>query len=532
MLKVLIADDEKKVCKLIAMLCDWEKLGIEIAGFAYNGIEALEKLESLRPDILITDVRMPGMDGIDLIRQISEKECPVEVVIISGYADFSYAQSAMRYGVGSYLLKPIKKEELEETLQKLAERCQKEQARLEASRTLMQYLEDDTQRRRCSLLVDLLTYGTKRPLPAIEAVSEHYAFHFEEGFFRILVLKLDYKRGKYTRQAVEKILAGLVEILRSRLKDVCTELEFWTDGAYTWVVCNYPEDAGHLFRQAVRSAADQIEVKRFQLWETRYSMGMGIAVRSCSKLEESLASAKIAVAERLLEGCEKLLEPPVRNTPPGDYSDYTAVFQYDLRRAMEMQDETMAAGCAEKLRDSLLHEKGITGTELLETVIHMGTYAIINAHPDNQTERISEFQDHCDLCYSAEVLFELLASLLEALIQEQRLRHEEESRRPIRNAKLYIMNHFTEPITLEAVAASAGFSSSYFSSLFKKETGKSFSEYLTELRVDRAKELLKNTKTNIRDICELVGYSDQKHFNATFRKYTGLKPGEYRKLYG
>ena len=118
------------------------------------------------------------------------------------------------------------------------------------------------------------------------------------------------------------------------------------------------------------------------------------------------------------------------------------------------------------------------------------------------------------------------------MIQEKKEKYRDEDRKPVRLAKQYLMNHYMEPVTLELVADYVGFNSSYFSVIFKKETGVGFGEYLTNLRMEKAKDLLKNTQENIKDICIEVGYKDLKHFTAVFKKTTGLKPGEFRKLYG
>ena len=123
MLKVVIADDEARVCSLIQMLIDWDALDMELAGTAANGLEALELMRAQRPDILITDIRMPGCHGLELIERAKQENPALGIVIISGYAHFEYAQSAIRFGVGDYLLKPINRQELMATLQKLAERC-------------------------------------------------------------------------------------------------------------------------------------------------------------------------------------------------------------------------------------------------------------------------------------------------------------------------------------------------------------------------------------------------------------------------
>ena len=123
MLKVVIADDEARILSLIRLLPDWDALGMEVAGTAGNGLEALALIERERPDILITDIRMPGCQGLELIERARRAVPDIEIIIISGYAHFEYAQTAIKLGVGDYLLKPIKKDELTSTLAKLAQRC-------------------------------------------------------------------------------------------------------------------------------------------------------------------------------------------------------------------------------------------------------------------------------------------------------------------------------------------------------------------------------------------------------------------------
>jgi len=530
-LKVLIADDESKVCRLIQMLCDWEKLDMELVGTAYNGLCAVEMIEQYMPDILITDICMPGCDGIEVIKRAREYNPALEVLIISGYADFKYAQSAIRYGVSDYLLKPIRQQELQETLEKLGSRCRQEKARLDASQQLLQFVEDDTQRKRCGLFFDLLLSRAKRPVPELEVLNEQYAYHFVTGVFRILILKLDYNEKKYDQQAVRCILDGVEEKIKDALEPCCEEMEICRDGAVSYIICNYKKDNTHQFRQAVRSAVDRITMKRFELWNAVFALGMGRSVNRCSDLEQSFWTAVLAVRERLIEGCDKLLEAP-EHTGTNDYSDLSSTFNYRCAKAMELHDEQMVSASVRELKERLLSDKLVTGNDLLNMVHTVGVHALTRDQQEHHTDKVSEFLKACNDCSSADSLFALLEERLCQMVQESRLQREEESRKPIRAAKQYIMNHYVEPITLELVAEKVGFSSSYFSSLFKKETGVGFTDYLIQLRMEKAKDLLKNTKDSVKDICTAVGYSDLKHFTSMFRKYTGLKPGEFRKLYG
>ena len=122
MLKVVIADDEERICQLIRALVDWGAMGMEISGVAHNGLEASELVKNTRPHILITDIRMPGKSGLELIEEVKKAVPDLEIVIISGYAHFEYAKNAIRFGVGDYLLKPVDKTELNMTLEKLKEK--------------------------------------------------------------------------------------------------------------------------------------------------------------------------------------------------------------------------------------------------------------------------------------------------------------------------------------------------------------------------------------------------------------------------
>ena len=126
MIKLVIADDEERVCRLINALGDWDTLGIKVVGIARNGVEALQLLGREKVDILITDIRMPGYNGLELIERVKKLSDSTKVIIISGYASFEYAQNALKYGVNDYLLKPISRQALNESLQSLCCQIQKE----------------------------------------------------------------------------------------------------------------------------------------------------------------------------------------------------------------------------------------------------------------------------------------------------------------------------------------------------------------------------------------------------------------------
>ena len=131
-LGIIIADDEKKICRLLEYLIEWDNMGAKLLGMAYDGITALELIREKKPDVLLTDIRMPGMDGLQLIKEARKQNAALKCIIISGYKDFQYAQQGLRYGVRDYLLKPINQDDLNRTLKKLVKEAVEQKSSQEA----------------------------------------------------------------------------------------------------------------------------------------------------------------------------------------------------------------------------------------------------------------------------------------------------------------------------------------------------------------------------------------------------------------
>lgn len=192
MLKILIADDEQKICQLIEKLINWPELGMEVIATVGNGIQALEVIRTEHPDIAITDIRMPGCDGLELVRLGKEENPGMEFVIISGYRHFEYAQTAIRYGVNAYILKPIKKDELTETLKKLAGKFRQETQQMSDEEQMKLTLKTDEGTLRQTFLSDLICRRNKERLAySLERIRQEFHFSFIPGSFSIGIMKMD-----------------------------------------------------------------------------------------------------------------------------------------------------------------------------------------------------------------------------------------------------------------------------------------------------------------------------------------------------
>ena len=528
MWKVIIADDEKLICRLVQALVDWNSLGMEIAGTAENGLEALELIKELKPNILITDIRMPGCDGLELIKQARELQPDIEIVIISGYAHFEYAQTAIAYGVGNYLLKPIKQNELIETLQKIVKRLEDNRKNEDSRENGHQNSQNDLKRLRERLLKDVLE--GKRNFTENELKSSYY-FETAEGSLQAFVLKVDFDPDRISGTAFSIIRQKAEELFLAAIPPICQESLFGVQGFTGYGILNYlPENRDEL-RRRLREYLQQLEANKNLFGAVEFSLGLGRPVERAEELADSMEEAGKAVTERLLEGCGRMLE----GIPLSSGMQKQPILERYVRgieHAIEIMDEREALSAGENLKNAVMRVPHICGREILEIVLDAGKLFVLRTG-NRQTEKMQQdFEFRCRQCNKVDRLFEELIALQNRMLLETKSSRENEATRPIRIAKQYIMDNYNKNITLEEICDAVGFSATYFSVMFKKETGEGFSKYLTRVRIDKAKELLRETNMPVAEVCEKVGYSDRKHFTHTFHKMTGVNPAEFRRLYG
>lgn len=203
-----------------------------------------------------------------------------------------------------------------------------------------------------------------------------------------------------------------------------------------------------------------------------------------------------------------------------------------ITHAIEVMSPEEAEIALERVRTGLEEAKHVSGCEVLELAVSCGRLFLSQLELQHREEKIKKFTEQCEQCSSVNELFGRLSALQKEYLEELARKHENDAARPIRQAKQYIQNHFSEQITMEEVSNSVGLSTAYFSVLFKKSEEEGFAKYLTNVRIGEAKRLLRESQLTVAEICRRVGYHDLKHFTHIFEKATGVKPATYRKLYG
>ncbi len=532
LLKVIIADDEIRVVKLIMALGDWDSLDMKVVGTASNGIEAVELIKTLSPDLIITDIRMPGYTGLELIEKAKEINNNLEILIISGYAQFEYAQSAMRFGVSDYLLKPINQVELMNTLSKIKNNYLiKKDTLLQSEKALIRE-KTDVSKIRTALIQNIIFNGnTYDDMPA-EKINAEFHFNFKPALFKAFSIKIDCDILQYNTSAISIVENTIYDIFNAIVKPLCYDFEMLFIGYTGYGICNFEQDKAESLTDAFKECFCNILSKRDMYPDIDVSIFIGNTTNSFQLVSSSFAQAKSMISERIIEGCGRIFE----NLPVSSAINCSLLikeFSQTFDSAIEICDSIMASKSYELLKVNALSVKAVCGRELFSLVQNAGERVLsVIPQSDKSKQLHDSFMLSCSMSKNPDELFSCLECLINDVVAWLSDYNEQLDTKPIRLAKQYIKEHYMETITLEQVAEKVGFNSSYFSALFKKKCGMGFVDYLTKTRIDSSKDLLKETNLLITDICERIGYTDIKHFTKTFKKYTSLKPSEYRKLYG
>lgn len=535
MVKLVVADDEERVCRLIVALGNWEELGIQVVGTAANGIQALDLIRREKTDILITDIRMPGLNGLELIEKVREVSPDIKIMIISGYANFEYAQNALKQGVSDYLLKPINKDALNESLAKMVKQIE------DARMTDMAFRDIQNERREEMLkLRNMLLHDLKydRSLSLTEDIlKEKYYLNVQPGVYQAIAIKQDMghdQRGSQNEaehNKAELIWNKMEEILLREVTKECYEFVAAVEGEYLYGIMNYPPRNSEKVRKVVRSCFNQMLARNDYLGKTQISLGLGSAVKMAEEITDSYMTAGRALSERLLEGSGKILETDSSN---GVLYEKKLVdkFARSMGTALQTLDVEEIKNSVSSLYNETMETPGVHGWEILEMIWQCGSIFIMRLDVADKADLQEEFRNKCDNCTTVNALFSYLLDFMLAKVNQMLLLREEDSVRPVRLAKQYIHNHYQEQITLEEVSEYVGLTPAYFSVMFKKETEIGFAKYLINERIEGAKDLLRETTFSVAEVCRKVGYNDPKHFTRLFEKNVGVKPAVYRKLYG
>lgn len=545
MLKVILADDERKVVLLLQKMIDWGRMGYEIVGVANDGIQALRLIERQQPDLLITDIRMPGCDGIDLIRRARELVPSIHFIIISGYTQFEYARSALKYGVEDYLLKPLKKDELDSILLRVREKLG-EEAELEYR------LEKSREKRQEMLLEELEKCADgQQPFASARQINEEYGFRFADGQYCTVIVKPDISDAGKQEDSYQLLLRHSLDIVRSEIEGIADEFAAAIFEEGIVVLMNSKEFPSIELKQCFTKIRREIEKQRDLFCDVSVTVCIGGRFGEMERMTQSLTDALWLCKDRIcrrnkgyydIEDGLGMAQPSTgvlwqgrQNSAVEDTKRYqmNSVRRKRFREAAEyLRAEQFERELTESYYE-LIQDKQLNGQMIDDWLGEVVRACLFGMEAGRAEEEQLFHRMYVGFwrCTQAQQVYQMVMHSIGEMIRQRTEEKAEQEAKPITDAKRYIQKHYREALRLEDVSNAIGFNATYFSTLFKKETGMNFSDYLTELRINKAKELLCQEDIMIIDAAEMVGYKDLKYFSRLFKKTTGISPSDYKKLY-
>lgn len=523
---VLLVDDEEEVYRVIMKKLDWENLGFHIAGYAKNGVEALEMAEEMQIDVVMTDIKMPYMDGLTLCKKLKELYQKIKVIIFSGFDEFEYAKEAIKAEVEEYILKPIDANELREVFTRIKINLDKELDEKRNIEKLREYYLESLpvlQENFYTSLVD-----GRVPGDVIEKYAKSYQIELTGPYYVITVLHISTTSSKEegmdpfllavaVKQLAEEQLAGVYDSrITTYLGDiiVITQLPDESITRYTDVMDKFCKMAKRVCKAQVTA-------------------GIGHVCNSLGQLQLSYQGAKNAVSYRVLYGNTRAIS--IGEMDPQENADIPweeSYIQKILKKIKMGEPEPLQEAIQEficQLAGSKmsLQKYRILIMELITEIFRFGANNQINL--ENIFGQDNDVYSRAMQLESPEALKEWLND--NCLKMQKQVVHERQdtTKSFVTKAMEYVREHYADQdLGIEHICSYLNVSAAYFSTVFKKETGKTFINYLTEYRMEQALDLLltKNEKTYI--IADKVGYSDPNYFSYVFKKQFGMSPSKYK----
>jgi len=538
MCRVIIADDEPKVLLLIRNLIQWEELGLELVATANDGISALDLIEELHPDIVITDIRMPGYDGIELIEKAKALDPRIDFIIISGYRHFNYAQKAIRFGVEDYLLKPLKALEINQTLRKMTEKYKERDKAKQREEQYSARIEDDAKKRQEQFIASLLAEKSDGAAPAtVDSVNEEFGLDFKVDAFQAFIVKTDVYYASLNPNVRKLLMEKSMGVIKDALQGKCHAFLLHPTEHGIYGLVNFSEAQKKTLRKAMVAIIDALQSQSELFDRIKVTIGLGHQAEVIDEMAASVKEAEYAVANRLIHGAGRIID----RTGGQESAELvrqmiSAPVRSSLLKGVEILDDREIRTVFDALAEQVAGNEAMTGkaiAALCEECVQILRFGLKSQNSVDEwvDEKQADFFEKFGMCNTQKDVFQLLGSYASSLITHVAARRKSENSKPIREAQKYIQENFGSAINLESISQKAGFNATYFSLLFKKETGMNFLEYLTDVRIKEAKLMLADPRKSIADVAEAVGYSDVKHFSKLFTRNTGIHPSKFRKLY-
>ena len=533
MYRILLVDDEILVRDAIKENIDWKSMDCELVGDCENGKQAAEFVQQHDVDIVLTDILMPYMDGMELSRFLHDNYPDIVIVIFSGFGEFEYAKKAIQYGVSEYLLKPVTATELTGVIEKMKKKV--DQQRIEQNKMEKLTRTSEKYRKNAQIIrsknMEALVNCTSDINQTIQRLTE-MGIDISASSYRVAVFDIDLYSGMYQLDAEKRQESALMAFVLFNISDEIVTREdvgiAYQEGNNR-VCILFKEKWSRNFTTKTREICREIQQKTKEVMGFDISMGIGKWVKKPEELIQSHDMAVETLQYRYLLGGNLLI----------DMEEQHSVQEINLSDMLSELKETMKTGQKEAVYQILNRiEEAIRQALVIKSRACMYLQQVIrtmdtacedvsadmNRIHEDRDELLRQVTDQKSFEEACKVVRKHTDRVLEILSEM----NTSSSERQARLAIDYIQSNYMDPnLSLNSICSYLNISTSYFSTIFKDETGETFTEVLSRTRMEKAKELLENTTMKNYEIAEKVGFSDPHYFGISFKKMTGCTPTEY-----
>lgn len=512
MYRVLVADDESIIREGMKCLFDWEKMGYSIVDEAANGEQALQKIITLEPDVVLMDIRMPGLTGLEVIRRARESGFHGKIIIISGYSDFKYAQEAIRCGVQYYLTKPIDEDELAEILDSIQKQLDNDRANADAA-------EHYRQKARETIVEEILLGGANLSEKSLTdfhmgadayqvAICEKYNHTTQDSLYRFADLLRLANQDNYSFDNVTL-----------EYNDVFLLKGSYAIGKFNALLQHYEQDKTPQKGSPLDS----------------FFITYGRCVSTPEEIPQSYKEAYALLNRRFFCDQEQhtigyTALPTLQSNTSVITPQLLAEYSSGLLNYIQAFNRNMVAETLSELQKKLyVSSDSIDDIKLFLADLYLSIKEKMSHLYSNASIPFASNADAIRFISSRYYLYEIILFFTEQF-ETMMSAIGNSSRESVLDDILHYINHnYAGNITLENIAPLFGYNSSYLGKIFSKKMGETFNSYVDHVRIERSKELLLNENTKIYTIAEKVGYRNADYFHIKFKKYVGISPAEYRK---
>lgn len=516
MYRMMIVDDDPFVLDGLKNEIDWESLNIQIVVSCSNGMEALQILENEQMDILLTDVKMPCMNGLELTREALSRQPELKIVIISGYGEFEYAQQAIKFGVFDYLLKPVTVDMIWNVFKRLVGKLDKSRVDQNGGEELLTPILNQ------KIYYDIL-FGIHNGQTEREIQRQKKFSRFQAAAVRIDLHSAD------DALRLEDMAKQIFELLQQRKKELLTYVPLLMGNEEIFILFS-------LYLNEEQSLVEDF-LKRFQDdVSSRLGITISVGLSGCYKdlwnSSQNYRNAKLAVERRFYLGYNQIIYFDRLKIPSN--IDVTLLVQsrsalleglenWDYKKVME-ELEILEEVLRQKIQLNMEQVRRI-GIELYSMLQSVHNHR--NPLIDSECEMYNKVGSKINKAGTFEELFDILKSLYMDVLSRENSKTGK-SHKAVEQAVEYVKNNINTNISLTKVAQKVYLSPNYLGKIFKEEMNIGFNEYLEKYRMETAKKLLKSGKYKVYEVSSMVGYKNPNYFSKVFTEYTnGISPSDY-----